>query len=86
MSGKPGRSGTNKGKDKPWAEALNIVVSSKVDGHKRLRRIAEQCVSLAESGDMMAIKEIADRLDGKAHQSTDVQGDLNIVVSWAGAK
>jgi hypothetical protein len=35
----------------------------------KLRAIAEKLVAKAEEGDMLAIREIADRLDGKAHQT-----------------
>lgn len=34
-----------------------------------MRRIAEKVLDLAEEGNMIAIKEIGDRLDGKAQQA-----------------
>lgn len=69
MAGVKGRSGTNKGKDKPWAEALRLVVfRDDLEGKRRLERIAERCAAAAEGGDMQAIKEIGDRLDGKPAQ------------------
>ena len=34
-----------------------------------LRRIAEKLVEMAADGDLRAIGELADRLDGKAHQT-----------------
>lgn len=40
-----------------------------------LRRIAEKVVLMAESGDMAAIKEIGDRIEGKPAQTQIVQGD-----------
>jgi len=36
--------------------------------------IAEKCVLAAAGGDMAAIKEIGDRLDGKAVQATTISG------------
>ena len=36
---------------------------------KRLRTIAEKLVDKAEDGDIHAIKEVADRLDGKVAQA-----------------
>ncbi len=40
------------------------------DGNfKRLRSVAETLIAKAESGDVQAIKEIADRLDGKVAQA-----------------
>jgi hypothetical protein len=39
------------------------------NGKTRLRSIAEKLVELAECGEIHAIKEIADRLDGKPAQT-----------------
>lgn len=76
MSGVKGRSGTNKGKDKPWADALRLVVfRDDVDGKRRLIAIAEKCAAAAEQGDMQAIKEIGDRLDGKPAQEASLTID-----------
>lgn len=77
MAGVKGRSGTNKGKDKPWADALRVAVNrDDPEGKKYLARIAEQCVSAAASGDIQAIKEIGDRLDGRAHQTIEASGEI----------
>lgn len=43
------------------------------DDGKRLRAAAEQLLTLASNGEAWAIKELADRLDGKAHQSVSVE-------------
>lgn len=73
MAGVKGRSGTNKGKDKPWADALRVAVMSEgPNGFRKLRAIAEKCAEAAMTGDMQAIKEIGDRLDGKPSQSMDM--------------
>lgn len=69
QSGNPG----GRPKDKPWRQALMLALKDE-DGAK-LRRIAEKVVGLAEDGDLAAVKEIADRLDGKAAQTTVIQGD-----------
>lgn len=63
--------------DKPWADAIRICVLEKKKGSptNRLRTIADKTVSLAEEGDMEAIKEIGNRLDGKAKQQVDLGGD-----------
>lgn len=41
----------------------------------RLRLIAEKLLDKAEEGDLGAIKELGDRLDGKAAQQVIVNGD-----------
>jgi len=41
---------------------------------ERLRRIAEALLNKAEEGDMTAIKEMGDRLDGKAVAITELSG------------
>lgn len=75
MAGVKGRSGTNKGKDKPWANALRLAVMAEDGGIKKLRRLAERCVAEALAGDMQAIKEIGDRLDGKPVQEATLTVD-----------
>lgn len=45
---------------------------------KKLRLIARKLVDKATEGDVPAIKEINDRVDGKAHQSVELSGDLTI--------
>lgn len=64
----------NKGgrKDKLWRDALMVAVK-RADGDDPrpfLARIADKCVQAALDGDMQAVKEIGDRLDGKAIQAT----------------
>jgi hypothetical protein len=74
MSGIKGRSGRRPGDTATlWADALRVAVSREdVDGRKKLARLAERCVEAALGGDMQAIKEIGDRLDGKPRQSMDM--------------
>lgn len=83
MAGVKGRSGTNKGHGKSWADAIRMEVSE-VDlktGKSKLRYLAEKIVKLALSGDVSCMKEIGDRLDGRAAQSltlrTDPLEDIN---------
>jgi len=49
---------------------------------RRLRLAAEQLFDKASKGDMMALKELGDRLDGKPAQSLEIGGhsDNRIVV------
>lgn len=69
----------------PWADALRIAVNeAAIDGKKgkKLRQIADKVVSEAMEGNVQAIKEIGERLDGKAPQpvEADVTGGLTIEV------
>lgn len=51
-----------------------------------LRRIADKLVEKAIEGESWAVKEIMDRVDGKAVQATEISGadgeDLKMVISW----
>ena len=80
----------NATKNKEWADVLRRlsmrpVADPKNPGkeRKRLEKIAETVLRLAEEGDMQAIKEIGDRLDGKPAQSVDLGGDLGFSVTIA---
>lgn len=63
----------NATKAKPWAEALNRALLAE-DG-KKLRALADKLVDRALEGDVTALKEIGDRVDGKPAQSLTVGGD-----------
>jgi hypothetical protein len=55
-------------REKPFNDALRIALRS----HPlRLRRIAEKLTEKAQEGDLAAIRELADRLDGKPAQVID---------------
>ena len=72
MPFKKGQSGNPKGRT-PSAKFVNMLNVALKDGDgKRLRRIADQLVRQAESGEPWAIKEVADRLDGKPQQTVDM--------------
>lgn len=73
-----GKSGNPGGrvKDKPWTDALRLAVNADTpEGIRKLRAIAEKCAASALGGDMQAIKEIGDRLDGKPVQESSVTID-----------
>ena len=55
-------------REKPFNDALRIALRG--DPH-RLRRIADKLATLAEEGELGAIREVADRLDGKTAQVID---------------
>ena len=60
----------NAAKSRMFYDKLRLVLTQ--EPH-RLRQIAEQLVSKAEAGEPWAIKEIMDRMDGKAHQAVSVE-------------
>jgi Family of unknown function (DUF5681) len=78
MVWKPGQSGNPAGKrpgtlkEKPYRDALRMEIAAAED-FKGLRSIARAHLEKARSGDMPAIKELADRLDGRPAQA--VVGD-----------
>ena len=53
-------------REKPFNDALRIALRG---DPLRLRRIADKLATLAEGGDLAAIRELADRLDGKPAQA-----------------
>jgi len=56
-------------RDKLYREALRLELAEMgVDDLKKLREIARVHIEKAAGGDMQAIKELADRLDGKPAQ------------------
>lgn len=56
-------------KEKQAFEALSMEIAA---DPKRMRRIARALLNKAEEGDMPAIKEVFDRLDGKPAQTVDM--------------
>jgi hypothetical protein len=61
-------------REKPFNDALRIALRG---DPLRLRRIADKLAEKAEEGDLAAIREVADRLDGKPAQVID-RGDVPI--------
>ncbi len=74
MPFKPGESGNPGGRNaaKPFLDAVNRAV--KQDDGKRLRDCAERLLDLAAIGEPWAVQMLADRLDGKPKQQTEVTG------------
>ena len=75
MGAPVGNTNSNKN-NRLWANTIKRAVIQ-ADG-EQLRRIAERLLAKAEEGDIQAIKELGDRLDGKPHQSASVEHSGNI--------
>ena len=64
--------------EKTFANMLRVAISeAHGEGGTRLRAVADALVTKAMSGDVPAIKEIADRLDGKVPQAVVGDDDLD---------
>jgi len=68
-------------KEKSFYNALSVALNQ-VNGIDeagqrvtKLRTIAEKLVTAAEAGESWAIKEVADRIDGKPMQAVEHSGD-----------
>jgi len=70
----PGQSGNPAGTQpsKPFMQALGRAIAQ--DDAKRLRQCAETLLDLAAQGEAWAVQMLADRLDGKPKQQTEVSG------------
>src|SRR5262249_51521852 len=71
-------------RDKPYREALRMELAAAGEDMKKLREIARVHIARCEAGDMQAIKELADRLDGKPaqmleHRSPDSEPITKVV-------
>ena len=63
--------------EKKFRDALNCAVTEQTkDGQRKLRVIAERLVEAAMNGDIPAIKEVADRLDGKPAQALTLDAHI----------
>ena len=78
--------GGGHGQEKIWRNAVTIAVHElrEADGEgkarkvRALRLLARKLVSKALGGDVAAMKEIGDRLDGKAVQGVEVDGTVTV--------
>ena len=66
--------GGGRGQERMWRNAVHLAVKRLVDGSdvKALTRLAETLVAKGLGGDLAAIVEIGNRLDGKPQQSLDI--------------
>ncbi len=64
--------------DKPWRHAIQKAVKERLEGKgdpHALDRLAKKLVQQGLAGDIAALKEIGDRLDGKPVQQNTHSGE-----------
>ncbi len=78
--------------DKLWRDAIMVAVKRQAtDGKKtkKLAMLADKLVTKALDGDITAMKEIGDRLDGKPAQAVELGGkdgkDLSFTITFVKA-
>ncbi len=77
-----GNANSGRKQEKPFRDALRMEIAAAGDNHKALRAVARALLEKATEGDMQAIKELADRTDGKVAQAIVGDSDadpINIV-------
>ena len=64
---------------KQWREAINRALAKRsgVDKIKALDELAEKLLAKCDEGDMQALKELGDRLDGKPAQTIGGDAELD---------
>jgi len=84
MVWKKGQTGNPEGHTppRPFLAALNRAIAQ--NDAKKLRAAAERLLDEAANGEPWAIKELADRLDGKARQDVGVDGkmEFHVKLPW----
>lgn len=67
-------------KNKIWSDAIRRAV---LQG-KKLDSLANAIITAAEGGDISALKEIGDRLEGKVTQTISGEdGPVELVITWS---
>jgi hypothetical protein len=80
MPWEEGKSGNPEGRPKyvkPWKEAIQRAIKRREDSDPHaLDKLADKLLTKVEEGDVSAIKELGDRLDGKVPQAIGGADDL----------
>lgn len=68
---------TNQSKGRPWAAAIARALEKRslVEQRDALDDLAEKLLAKADEGDLEALKELGNRLDGKPAQSVALTGE-----------
>lgn len=78
-----GNANSGRKQEKPFRDALRMELAAAGEDGKALRKIARALIDKAGEGDMQAIKEIADRVDGKVAQAVvgdEDGGPLQVII------
>ncbi len=69
-------------KSRIWTAAIQKALDkrSRLSGMQEIERLADKLLDLASEGELQALKELGDRLEGKAMQPTEVDltGELSL--------
>lgn len=72
----------NAAKAKVWRAAIERALErrsvSRVDGIREIDALAEKLLDLVSTGDLPALKEFGDRIDGRPAQAVEMSGELEI--------
>lgn len=67
--------------EKTFANMLRVAIKeAHSKGKDRLRAVADALVEKGIAGDVPAIREIADRLDGKVQQDVELSGNITVQI------
>jgi hypothetical protein len=69
-------------KGKRWADAIDRALAKrcKGDGIKALDELAEKLLQKCDEADLPALKELGDRIDGKAMQAVEAKVSASVTV------
>lgn len=67
-----------------WTQAIERALSkrSKADQMEAIDALAEKLLSLCDAGDLQALKEFGDRVEGKPVATVDARADVKMEISW----
>lgn len=79
MAGAPERNNNSSKSNRLWANTIKRAITQ--GDPEKLRRIADKLLNMAEKGDLGAIRELGDRIDGKPSQTIagDEENPLKVI-------
>lgn len=74
-----GNKNSGRKQEKPFRDALRMEIAALgSDDPKALRKLASKLLEMASNGDLAALREVADRTDGKPSQQVDIDANVNV--------